>query len=253
MNYSNDDSDDEDLNLYYMLAAALAEEDEKAPYAARSLPMMTGIQWVEERMKDPRKFYNCFRMRRSVFRMLHETLVATYGLQSTSQMSSIESLAIFLWMLGAPESNSQAADRFERSVSTISRKFHEVLDCVDRMAGDYIRPHDPTFTQVHEKIRQQRFWPHFKNAIGAIDGTHIPVLVAAKDKQKYTNRKGYTSQNVLAICDFDLRFTFAVPGWPGSAHDNRVWTDARPRFANYPHPPHGNLFAYVLCKQKICS
>jgi hypothetical protein len=171
--------------------------------------------------------------------MLHDTLVADYGLKSTSQMSSKESLALFLWMLGAPESNSQAVDRFERSVSTISKKFHEVLDCVDRMAGDYIRPNDLTFTEVHDKLKQPRFWPHFKDAIGAIDGTHIPVIVAEVDKIKYTNRKGYTSQNVLAICDFDMRFTFAVPGWPGSVHDTRVWTDARPRFSNYPHPPSG--------------
>jgi hypothetical protein len=96
-------------------------------------------------------------------------------------------------MLGAPESNSQATYRFERSVSTVSKKFHEVLDCVDRMADVYIRPYDATFTKVHHKFRQPRFWPHFKDAIGAIDGTHIPVLVAKKDKIKYTIRKGYTS------------------------------------------------------------
>jgi hypothetical protein len=250
MNTSNDDSDEE-LDMCYMLAACIAEEGEKVPYAARTVPLMTGIQWVEQRMKHPKKFYKCFRMRRSVFTMLHDTLVADYGLKSTSQMSSKESLALFLWMLGAPESNSQAADRFERSVSTISKKFHEVLDCVDRMAGDYIRPNDPTFTEVHDKLKQPRFWPHFKDAIGAIDGTHIPVIVAEKDKIKYTNRKGYTSQNVLAICDFDLRFTFAVPGWPGSVHDTRVWTDARPRFANYPHPPHGNAITYEVYTRNI--
>ena len=185
-------------------------------------------------------------MRRSVFRQLHDVLVANYGLQSTCQMSSVESLALFLWMLGAPESNSQAADRFERSVSTVSNKFHHVLDCVDRMAGDYIRPNDPNFTEPHAKLRHPRFWPHFKDAIGAIDGTHIRVTVAEKLKVQYTNRKGYTSQNVLAICDFDMRFTFVVAGWPGSVHDTRVWTDARPHFPNYPHPPIGNLFSYKI-------
>jgi hypothetical protein len=59
-----------------MLAACIAqEESEKISYAARILPLMTGIQWVEERMKDPKKFYKCFRMRRSVFTMLHDILV----------------------------------------------------------------------------------------------------------------------------------------------------------------------------------
>ena len=116
-------------------------------------------------------------------------------------MSSKESLAIFMWMYGAPKSNSQAVDRLERSVSTISKKFDHVLDCVDRMAGDYFRPNDPSFTQVHAKITQPRFCPHFKVDIGAIDGTHIPVIVASKEKVKHTNRKGFTSQNVMAICD----------------------------------------------------
>ena len=87
MNSSNDDSDN-DLDLCYMLAACIAEDEEKTPYAARRLPLMTGIQWVEERMKDPKRFYKCFRMRRSIFRMLHDILVANYGLKSTSQMSS---------------------------------------------------------------------------------------------------------------------------------------------------------------------
>ena len=85
--------------------------------------------------------------------MLHDILVDKYGLQSTKQMSSIESLALFLYMVGAPASNSQAADRFERSVFTVCNKFHHVLDCVDYMAGDYIRPNDPTFTEVHEKLQ----------------------------------------------------------------------------------------------------
>ena len=243
MHSTNDDSDEELLDM--MMLAACIEEDEKVPYADRRVPELAGIQWVQSRMKDPRRFYNCFRMRRSVFTMLHDILVADYGLQSTSQMSSIESLALFLWMVGAPESNSQAADRFERSASTVSNKFHHVLDCIDRMAGDYIRPNDPTFTQVHPKLTNPRFWLHFKDAIRAIDGTHIPVTVAEKDKMQYMNRKGFTSQNVLAICDFDMRFTFVVAGWSGSVHDTRVWTDARPHFPNYPHPPIGNLFAHI--------
>ena len=183
--------------------------------------------------------------------MLHDILVDKYGLESTSQMSSIESLALFMYMMEAPATNSQAADHFERSVSTVSNKFHHVLDCVDRMAGDYIRPNDPTFVEVHEKLQKPRFWPHFKDAIGAIDGTHIPVTVAESLKVQYTNRKGYTSQNVMAICDFDMRFTFAVAGWAGSVHDTRVWTDARPHFDNYPHPPTGNLLAYEISTKNI--
>jgi hypothetical protein len=41
MESGNDDSDD-DMDLYYLLAACTAEECEKAPYAPRTLPLMTG-------------------------------------------------------------------------------------------------------------------------------------------------------------------------------------------------------------------
>jgi len=35
----------------------------------------------------------------------------------------------------------------------------------------------------------------------------------------YTYQYEYTSQNVLATYDFDLRFIFVVAGWLDSAHD----------------------------------
>jgi hypothetical protein len=54
-----------------------------------------------------------------------------------------------------------------------------------------------------------------------IDGTHIPIIV-------------------LTICDFDLRFTFVVAGWTGSAHDTRVFNDALERYVfTFPLPPQG--------------
>jgi hypothetical protein len=54
MNSSYDDSDN-DMDMYYLLAACIAEEGEKAPYSPRRLPLMTRLQWVQERMKDPKK------------------------------------------------------------------------------------------------------------------------------------------------------------------------------------------------------
>ena len=39
-------------------------------------------------------------------------------------------------------------------------------------------------------------------------------------------RKHTTAQNVLAAVDFDLRFTYVLAGWDGSAHDARILADA---------------------------
>jgi hypothetical protein len=67
-----------------------------------------------------------------------------------------------------------------------------------------------------------KFFPFFKNAIGALDGSHIPISVKASDQGRYRNRKKFISQNVLGVCNFDLTYSFVVAGWEGSATDSRV-------------------------------
>ena len=52
---------------------------------------------------------------------------------------------------------------------------------------------------------------------------HIPILL----QPKYRNRKGTTSQNVLAVCNFDMKFVYILAGWEGSAHDQRVLSNAQ--------------------------
>ena len=68
--------------------------------------------------------------------------------------------------------------------------------------------------------------------------THVPVIVPAKETVNYTGRHGYTSQNVLTVCDFDMRFTFVVAGWAGSVHDTRIFHHSTEKYAStYPAPP----------------
>lgn len=77
----------------------------------------------------------------------------------------------------------------------------------------------------------------------AIDGTHIPVTVPKSELPKYVGRHHYSSQNVMAVCDFDVRFTFVVTGWPGSAHDTRVFLDTLVTYKeSFPHPPQGKYY-----------
>jgi hypothetical protein len=57
---------------------------------------------------------------------------------------------------------------------TISRKFTDVLHCMVAMSKSYIQSKDPNFCNVHSRItNDQRMFPHFKDDIGAIDGSHI--------------------------------------------------------------------------------
>ncbi|XP_052625881.1 uncharacterized protein LOC111900901 [Lactuca sativa] len=72
----------------------------------------------------------------------------------------------------------------------------------------------------------RRFYPFFKDCIGAIDGTHVRVHVPNRDAPRYRGRKGYPTINVLATCTFDLKFTYVLTGWEGTASDSRIIKNA---------------------------
>jgi hypothetical protein len=72
-----------------------------------------------------------------------------------------------------------------------------------------------------------KYMPFFKDAIGAIDGTHIACTPSAAEREATRNRKGFTSQNCLVCCNFDLDFTYVLSGWEGSMADASIYHDAR--------------------------
>ncbi|XP_075515604.1 uncharacterized protein LOC142550253 [Primulina tabacum] len=80
-----------------------------------------------------------------------------------------------------------------------------------------------------EIIHNHRFYPYFKDCVGAIDGTHFRVKVSKEHVARYRGRKDFPKQNVLAACTFDLRFTYVLPGWEGYAADGCVLDDALER------------------------
>uniref|UniRef100_A0A803L0H7 Transposase n=1 Tax=Chenopodium quinoa TaxID=63459 RepID=A0A803L0H7_CHEQI len=74
-----------------------------------------------------------------------------------------------------------------------------------------------------------RFFPWFEDFIGAIDGTHIRASVPIEMQGRFRGRKGGTTQNMLGAVDFDMKFTYVLAGWEGSAHDSKVLQDALKR------------------------
>ncbi|XP_073354942.1 uncharacterized protein [Aegilops tauschii subsp. strangulata] len=116
----------------------------------------------------------------------------------------------------------------------ISRYFKQVLYVVRELRGEMIK--SPT-GRTPTKIRTRpRWYPYFKDWIGAIDGTHVTARVPRSQAATYRGRKHYTSQTVLAVVDFDLKFTYVLAGWEGSAHDANILSDimSRPDGINIP-------------------
>jgi hypothetical protein len=117
-----------------------------------------------------------------------------------------------------------------------------------KLAADIIKLVDLEFRTIHSRLQNPRFYPFFNNCIGAIDGTHIPCVVPSDKLVQYMCRKGMTTQNVMVVCDFDMRFIFVDAGWPVSVHYMSVFNDALTKYSHvFPHPPTtGNLASVVV-------
>ena len=100
-------------------------------YCIRAMPrkpIISDLKWVERKLADRNRCYTMFRMRPSLFHLLHDLLVQSYGLKSGTKSTSVKALGMsFLWMVGALQSITQAEDRFERSLSTAHSNFSKVL------------------------------------------------------------------------------------------------------------------------------
>ncbi|KAH9680641.1 DDE Tnp4 domain-containing protein [Citrus sinensis] len=140
--------------------------------------------------------------------------------------------------------NRLAQERFQHSGETVSRYFGEALDAICRLSIDLIKPFDPEFKDIPEEIlKDSRYMPHFKDCIGAIDGTHVHVSIPPEDQIPYIGRKGIPTQNIMAACNFDMQFIFAIAGWEGSAHDTRIFLSTlRNPTLNFPKPPRGERY-----------
>ncbi|XP_076884758.1 uncharacterized protein LOC143534041 [Bidens hawaiensis] len=123
--------------------------------------------------------------------------------------------------------------RFQHSKQTIHKFFHEVLDKMMLFTKDIIVPTsfnpNPNIPGHNKRLRKI-----FKGVVGALDGTLIHAVVPTRQQDLYRGMgKGDCYQNVLAICDFNIIFTFLVAGWEGVAHNSRILSEA----LSDPHAP----------------
>ncbi|CAA0805924.1 Unknown protein [Striga hermonthica] len=152
----------------------------------------------------------------------------------------------FFAVLGVEKKGQQrlrlAAKRFRHSLETISNHVHMMVDALRMLAPQYIRP--PNFNRVPPYIRNNpRVYPHFKDCIGAIDGTLIPAWVPQRRHGSYRCRKGILAQNVMVACDFECKFTFVLSGWEGSANDARIFQETlRDPAIDFPWAPPGKYY-----------
>jgi hypothetical protein len=150
---------------------------------------------------------------REGFLYLEKVLKEESTLQATKYMGTKEQLGIFLYAVTTDLSIRKLAERFQRSTETIQRTYHKVMRSF--LYKDFYDSNIQTnpASPLSEYIKLNRsFFPYFKDYVGAIDGTYIPISPPENIKSNYRNQKGELSQNVLTVCNFDMRFTDILCG-----------------------------------------
>ncbi|CAL5374168.1 unnamed protein product [Camellia sinensis] len=180
-----------------------------------------------------------FRMDKHAFYRLCDILQAKGLLRHTNRIKIEEQLAIFMFVIGHNLRTRAVQELFRYSGETISRHFNNVLNAIVAISLDFF--HDPG-SDIPPEIREDpRFYPYFKDCVGAVDGIHIPVMVGVDEQGPFRNKNGFLSQIVLAACSFDLKFHYVLAGWEGSAADLRVLNSALTRNKKL-HVPEGKYY-----------
>jgi hypothetical protein len=143
------------------------------------------------------------------------------GLLPTQRVTVEEQVAKTLYLLTHNVRNREIQFWFRRSGEATSRHFHRVLRSIIEIGRTYLKQPDGSRIPV-EILGNNRFYPYFKDCVGAIDCTHVRVKVPLAEASRYRGRKSFPTQNVLVACSFDLKFTYVLPGWEGTASDSRI-------------------------------
>ncbi|CAL5445288.1 unnamed protein product [Camellia sinensis] len=168
-----------------------------------------------------------FRMDKHIFYKLCDILQARGLLRHTNRIKIEEQLAIFMFIIGHNLRTRAVQELFRYSGETISRHFNNVLNAIMGISLDFFQGPGPDVPP--EVLEDPRFYPYFKDCVGAVDGIHIPVMVGVDEQGPFCNKNGFLSQIVLASCSFDLKFHYVLAGWEGSAADLRVLNSALTR------------------------
>ncbi|KAK3038744.1 hypothetical protein RJ639_028351 [Escallonia herrerae] len=115
------------------------------------------------------------------------------------------------------------------------------------MLYDIIKP-DSNYNDVVPEyiLTSRKYYPFFKDYIGAIDGTHVKARLPRDKQTKYIGRKGFPTQNIMAAIDFNMCFIFAWAGWEETSHDTRIFGEALRRLElKFPHPRGGKQAARI--------
>ncbi|KAL0435196.1 UNVERIFIED_CONTAM: hypothetical protein Sradi_0227500 [Sesamum radiatum] len=170
----------------------------------RNTSLLQGAEWIAEIMTTPHegRFFDNIRMTKPCFYALVDALTSR-GLLPHGQTSRVSSIEEVALFMQTVGMHKRQRDNMER--------FQHSLETIHRLRRSY----------------------------GWVIGTGMGPPCG---RDSISIAEGGLAQNVLAICDFDMNFTYVYAGWEGSAADARVLDHAVSHDPTFPFPPIGKYY-----------
>jgi DDE superfamily endonuclease len=124
---------------------------------------------------------------------------------------------------GSGGSNANQRNTFGVGYGTAAKYRDRVTTAIRSLASEYIRwPNPEEREQIALEILKKYGFPH---CVSIADGTLFPLAFEpeTEDAPDYSGRKFGYSLTAMIFCDHKRRIQHYLAGFPGSAHDNRVF------------------------------
>jgi len=201
--------------LSFMSLRRTEEEEESVSSAEKEIP------WLNES-----EFLNQFRCTRDFFWFLVDKIKddPAFGDKQAPVEFQLATLLAFLGTEGTGGSNPKLRNFFKIGRGTITVYKNRAAKAIRRCLRDEaIKWPDQQARKQISRFMLKTY--DFPNCVGLIDGTLFPLALkpTTEDASDYHGRKFGYSLNCMIICDHKRRVIAYLAGWPGSAHDSRVW------------------------------
>ena len=158
-----------------------------------------------------------FRMKRCTFMFICDQLRPSIQKNNTRMRPAIPvemRVGITLWKLATNADFRTVGQLFGVARNTCHSIFHETVESINAILGPRFIS-QPTEARYREIINGFETKFGFPQVVGAIDGTHIPIISPEDYPVDYYNRKGFHSVVLQGIVDHDYRFWNINCGYPG--------------------------------------
>ncbi|KAJ0638804.1 putative harbinger transposase-derived nuclease domain-containing protein [Helianthus annuus] len=185
-----------------------------------SLSPSKGLDQFESVFKVSRKTFNY------ICSLVNEPMTSktsNFMYLNGQSMSLNDQVALALRRLSSGDSLIGVGNFFGTNHSTVSQVTWRFVEAIEERGLHHLQwpTTEEEFTQIKSKFENIRGLP---NCCGAIDTTHIMMLLSASDRtiDVWLDRKDNHSMMLQVIVDPDMRFRDVVTGYPGKMDDASV-------------------------------